>query len=171
MRATPKSISHTFTAFISANNTQCTSLSAAPRSQVHYGPLSDLVFFPASYFTAQQREVMPACIVQLQSIEDVAFAVRIIAEINSGDDDDMCISAVKSGGHGTFAGASNAPGGITIDLQYLDDVVVAEDRETVAFGPGNRGGVYDVLEPFGITVAGGRDDSVGVGGFLEASVS
>jgi FAD/FMN-containing dehydrogenase len=104
---------------------------------------------------------------QPRSAEDVALAVRIIAEAHSGEDDDKCIFAVKSGGHGMFAGASNTPGGVTIDLRYMDDVSVAEDRKTVALGPGNkRGGVYKALEPFGLTVAGGRDDSVGVGGFL-----
>jgi FAD/FMN-containing dehydrogenase len=76
--------------------------------------------------------------VQPQSAEDVALAVRIIAETHSGGDNDKCIFAVKSGGHGMFAGASNAPGDVTIDLRYLDDVSVAEDRKTVTLGLGNK---------------------------------
>lgn len=68
----------------------------------------------------------------------MALAVWIIAEAHSGEDDDRCIFAIKSGGHGMFAVASNAPDGVTVDLRYLDDVSVAEDRKTVAFGPGNK---------------------------------
>jgi hypothetical protein len=68
--------------------------------------------------------------------------VRIIAEADSrdSDGDNKCIFAVKSGGHRAFAGRSNAPGGITIDLRYLGDVSVAENRETVSLGPGNQWG-------------------------------
>ena len=47
-----------------------------------------------------------------------------------------------------FAGASNAAGGITIDLKYLNGVELSEDRETASIGPGNRWGeVYKKLEP------------------------
>lgn len=137
-------------------------------SHVHYNPLEDLpASFRASYFSAQQREVTPACVVQPRSAEDVALAVRILGEAHGGAEDDKCIFAIKGGGHGIFAGASSAPNGITIDLQYMDDVSVMKDHKTASLGPGIRwGDVYKALEPFGLTVAGGRDNSVGVGGFL-----
>lgn len=137
-------------------------------SQVHYSPLEDLpASFRASYFAAQQREVTPACIVQPRSAEDVALAVRIIGQANGSGEGDNCIFAIRGGGHGMFAGASSAPNGITIDLRYMDNVSVTEDLKTASLGPGNRWvNVYKALEPFGLTVAGSRDDSVGVGGFL-----
>jgi FAD/FMN-containing dehydrogenase len=66
-----------------------------------------------------------------------------------------------------FAGASNAPGGITIDLRYLNGIELSEDQETASIGPGNKwGDVYEVLEPKGLTVVGGRVSHVGVGGFM-----
>jgi hypothetical protein len=42
-----------------------------------------------------------------------------------------------------FAGASNAPGGITFDMKYLNDVLISEDLETTVVGTGNTwGDVY-----------------------------
>ena len=66
-----------------------------------------------------------------------------------------------------FAGASNAVGGITIDLKHLNGITLSEDQETASIGPGNRwGDVYEKLEPKGLTVIGGRVSNVGVGGFM-----
>jgi FAD/FMN-containing dehydrogenase len=66
-----------------------------------------------------------------------------------------------------FAGASNAVGGITIDLKYLNGITLSDDQETANIGPGNRwGDVYEKLEPKGLTVVGGRVTDVGVGGFM-----
>jgi hypothetical protein len=60
-----------------------------------------------------------------------------------------------------FAGASNAPGGVTFDMKYLNDVLISED-----LGTGNIwGDVYRAVDPMNRTVVGGRDTGVGVGGF------
>lgn len=66
-----------------------------------------------------------------------------------------------------FKDASNADGGVTIDLVNLNHIEVSEDQKTVRVGPGNRWGkVYEKLEPMGLVVVGGRVDHVGVGGFM-----
>lgn len=66
-----------------------------------------------------------------------------------------------------FSGASSAPGGITLDLRNLNSLQISEDRKLTSVGPGNRWiDVYDYLDPFNLTVVGGRDAQVGVGGFL-----
>lgn len=66
-----------------------------------------------------------------------------------------------------FVGASNAPGGITIDLSKLNDIHVSDDLEWARVGTGNRWkAVYSKLEPLNRTVAGGRLGDVGVGGFI-----
>ena len=70
-----------------------------------------------------------------------------------------------------FKGASNAPGGITIDLKLLNEISVLEDKngeaEVTRVGPGNRWkDVYQKLDPMGLTVVGGRASIVGVGGFI-----
>jgi FAD/FMN-containing dehydrogenase len=84
---------------------------------------------------------------------------------------------VKSGGHALFAGASNADGGITIDLRLLNEITILprgerDEREVTRVGTGNRwSDVYSKLEPLRKTVVGGRNSNVGVGGFLLGGLS
>lgn len=64
-------------------------------------------------------------------------------------------------------GGSNAPGGITIDLRGFDDIVIDEDLGSARVGTANTWRkVYEVLEPLGRTAVGGRNPTVGVGGFI-----
>jgi len=71
-----------------------------------------------------------------------------------------------------FAGASNAPGGITFDMKNINDVLISANRETTIVGTGNTwGDVYKVLDPTNRTVIGGRDTGVGVGGFTLGGTS
>ncbi len=66
-----------------------------------------------------------------------------------------------------FPGASNAPGGITIDMKNFNDVLISDDLHTTRVGTGNRWEhVYKILDPMNRTVIGGRNTDVGVGGFL-----
>lgn len=66
-----------------------------------------------------------------------------------------------------FRSASNMPGGITIDLRSLNKLSISEDRKVAGLGPGNRWeDVFDYLDEYGVTVVGGRNSGVGVGGFL-----
>jgi FAD/FMN-containing dehydrogenase len=66
-----------------------------------------------------------------------------------------------------FAGSSNAPEGITIDMRHLNGLKVADDRMTTSVGTGRKWGeVYNELEPMNLTVVGGRDTQIGVGGFI-----
>jgi len=110
------------------------------------------------FWSAQQAAISPKCFVQPLSAEDVA-AVVVLAQQT------QCKFAVKSGGHAAFAGASNIQDGITIDLQYLDEITVSEDQTVTRLGPGNRWtDVYSHLVPLGLSVVGGRDSEIGVGG-------
>ena len=138
--------------------TQCTKLVNTLGCEVYYESLPTRLF--DDYYSQQQREVVPACVVLPTSSQDVSQAVKIISEHE-------CIFAVKSGGHAMFAGASNAPQGITMDLRYLNDIGVSETGATAFIGTGNRWkDVYAKLDPMNITVVGGRDQEVGVGGFI-----
>jgi hypothetical protein len=66
-----------------------------------------------------------------------------------------------------FAGASNAIGGVTMDLRHLNSLSIAVDHSSTIVGTGKRwGDVYEVLEPMNLTVIGGRDTQLGVGGFI-----
>lgn len=77
-----------------------------------------------------------------------------------------CPFAIKSGGHGRCAGESSIINGVLIDLKTLDRIELSEDRKSCAVGPGNTwANVYQMLNPQGLTVVGGRASTVGVGGF------
>lgn len=116
--------------------------------------------FSSSYFSQQQRDVIPECVIFPGSPQEVSQALQILNEYN-------CHLAVKSGGHGIFAGASNAPGGVTIDMRDINGLKVADDRLTTSIGTGRKWGeVYRELEPMNLTVVGGRDTQIGVGGFI-----
>ncbi len=72
---------------------------------------------------------------------------------------------MKSGGHAAFAGGSSIQGGILINLANLNEVTLSQDRETTRIGPGNVwSDVYEVLDLLGVSVVGGREAGVGVGG-------
>lgn len=137
---------------------QCTSLVNVLGGKVYYQEIPPAYF--DAYFSTQQREVVPACLVLPNSAQDVSDAIKVITQY-------QCIFGVKSGGHAMFTGGSNVPGGITIDLRNLNSLQISEDRKLASIGPGNRWeAVSDFLDPFNATVVGGRNSGVGVGGFL-----
>lgn len=110
------------------------------------------------YWSQQQANTKPECRFTPTSAEDVSVAVKEIREYG-------CPFAVKSGGHASFKGASNVPGGITIDLHKLNEVKVSKDRKITYTGTGNRWeDVYSKLDPMNLAVIGGRNGDIGVGG-------
>ncbi|KAL6152868.1 hypothetical protein ACJQWK_11479 [Exserohilum turcicum] len=113
-----------------------------------------------SYWSVS-AQLAPTCIVQPVSTQEVATAVKTLGA-NTG-----CSFAVRSGGHTTWAGSNNINNGVTLDLGLMNQTTYDAAASLAKIQPGNRwGGVYAALEPFGVTVAGGRASSVGVAGFL-----
>ncbi|KAI9761159.1 MAG: hypothetical protein M4579_001206 [Chaenotheca gracillima] len=111
-----------------------------------------------SYWAQQQSSIAPACFVTVQRPVDVSISV-LLARLTT------CPFAVRSGGHSDIPGASNIKDGITINLSKLNQVSVSADKKTTQVGPGATwGDVYHTLDPQGLTVIGGRESSVGVGG-------
>lgn len=63
------------------------------------------------------------------------------------------------------SGASNSPGGVTLDLARLNSIQINAQESTVSVGPAATwDAVFAKLDPLGLTVAGGRVGGVGVGG-------
>ena len=154
--AVSPSMPPSITALLTIN--QCIELVDVLGDQAFYNSLP--ADFRDSLFSARQREVTPACVIRPLSSEDVSTAVKTISKHN-------CHFAIKSGGHIMFEGASNADGGITIDLVNLNVLELSEDGATARVGPGNRWGkVFEFVEKRGRAILGGRVSSVGVGGFL-----
>lgn len=113
-----------------------------------------------SYWSVS-AQLHPKCIVQPVSTAEVATAIKTLGA-NKG-----CQFAVRGGGHTTWAGSNNIDNGVTIDLGLMNQTTYDEASSLAKIQPGNRwGGVYGALEPYGVTVAGGRASTVGVAGFL-----
>ena len=92
------------------------------------------------------------------SANDVSLTLKILKANN-------CQFAVKSGGHASFAGASNIGGGVAIDLKGLNEITVSNDRTQTSVGAGQVwSSVYMELDSQNLSVIGGRSGAIGVGG-------
>lgn len=113
----------------------------------------------ASYWAPTAR-LGPQCIVQPRTTSDVSKVVKTLS--------DSCTNfAVRSGGHVQWGGGSDVKNGVTVDLGLMTAVTYNKQTSTVSIQPGPRWrDVYSALEPYGVTVTGGRDADVGIGGFL-----
>ncbi|KAJ4351430.1 uncharacterized protein N0V89_006772 [Didymosphaeria variabile] len=128
---------------------------AYPDSSAYNGSL-------ASYYSLQQETIRPACILFPRTVHEVSNAVQILSKNTAYG---CCDFAIRSGGHTSWAGASNIAGGVTLDLRGLDSVDVKENGAMVQVGTGATwDAVYTKLDPLGRSVAGGRVAGVGVGG-------
>ncbi|KAF8250243.1 FAD-binding domain-containing protein [Wilcoxina mikolae CBS 423.85] len=110
------------------------------------------------YWAQQQFTISPACYVHVRTAWDIS-AVLSIARTTE------CPFAVRGGGHSDVPGASNSPGGITLDLSGLNQIETTDDGKVTRVGAGLKWGeVYGELEKRNLTVVGGRLTSVGVAG-------
>ncbi|KAI8270290.1 putative FAD-linked oxidoreductase [Colletotrichum sp. SAR 10_98] len=77
--------------------------------------------------------------------------------------------AVRGGGHTAIPGANSIDGDVLIVFSNMTRLELSAERSHVQLGPGLRWGeVYNALEPYDLTVAGGRVAPVGVPGLLLA---
>ncbi|KAH8593811.1 hypothetical protein B0O99DRAFT_546392 [Bisporella sp. PMI_857] len=139
----------------------CTALYLAGlRSQLYYPGETKYVAREASYWSIDAR-IGPNCIIQPRNTAEVANVVKILSTSSSN-------FAVRSGGHSQWAGGSNIKAGITIDLGLLNTATYDKTTNVASLGPGSSwASVFDRLATnYGVTVTGGRDGSVGIGGFL-----
>ncbi|KAK7959420.1 oxidoreductase- FAD-binding [Apiospora aurea] len=102
---------------------QCLALAAVlGSSKVAYPDNSAYDASLASYYSAQQEAIRPACVVFPQTTGDVSDIVKTLAKEGVSD------FAIRSGGHTSWAGASNLAGGVTLDLRGLNSVEVSGRR-------------------------------------------
>ncbi|KAH7304284.1 hypothetical protein B0I35DRAFT_495371 [Stachybotrys elegans] len=133
----------------------------------------------ASYYSAQGAATYPSCIVSPLTTLEVSTAVQVLST-GGGDAAKSlpaCKFAIRSGGHATFAGASNIDGGVTIDLSGLTGIELLSAPTPLSLAPGTTpppivsvgvgsrwGSVYDYLDDLHLSVNGGRAAGVGVAG-------
>jgi FAD/FMN-containing dehydrogenase len=110
------------------------------------------------YWSVQQSSQRPTCRVTPNCADDVSSTLKILKANN-------CQFAVKSGGHASFAGASNIGGAVAIDLRNLNELIVSNDETQVSVGAGLVwSSVYMELDARNLSVIGGRSGAIGVGG-------
>lgn len=128
-------------------------------SQVAFPGNTSYVVTEQSYWSLQEASLSPACIVTPQSARDVSKAVSILVG------DGNCHFAIKSQGHAPAAGFANIQDGVTIDLTALRSVSLSSNKQVAHVGAGASWlDVYSYLDQHNVTVAGGRNGQVGVGG-------
>ncbi|KAA8618427.1 GlcD FAD-FMN-containing dehydrogenase [Pyrenophora tritici-repentis] len=137
----------------------CEALKAAGLTHVYQLGEPEYDVRKTSYWSVS-AQLNPICVVLPLSTQEVSTTIKILQ-------DPPTKFAVRSGGHTTWAGSNNINGGVTVDLGFMNSTTYYEGDTTARIRPGARwGSVYGVLEPYGLTVAGGRASSVGVAGFL-----
>ncbi|KAN0098787.1 FAD-binding domain containing protein [Hyaloscypha variabilis] len=115
-------------------------------------------YVPIPYWSTQQAALTPTCRIDVSSAQEITIVLQV-SKVTS------CPFTVKSGGHAAFAGGSSIQDGILINLAKMNEVTLSADRKTTRVGPGNVwSDVYKVLDPLGVSVVGGREAGVGVGG-------
>lgn len=117
----------------------------------------------------QNREIIPACVVRPRDTHELSKIVSILKKEherrNTASSQAENFFSVRSGGVNPGLGASTVKDGAVIDLSLFSDIVPAPDGSTVTLGTGSKWiDVYKTLDEKGLTVMGGRNAPVGVGG-------
>jgi hypothetical protein len=133
---------------------KCAQLSIDFGHLLHY-PGSDNF----SIWDAKQQEVTPACRVEPSSAINVSSILQTLVT-------SWCHFSVKGGGHSREPNDSNSVAGVTIDLDRLIAIEVAQDGASARIGGGaDLIQSYTALQAHNLTFVGGRVDTVGFGGY------
>ncbi|RYP59059.1 hypothetical protein DL771_011014 [Monosporascus sp. 5C6A] len=78
-----------------------------------------------------------------------------------------CPFGMRSGAHSAYKGSNSVDRGITIDFGYMNATTYDAEAKIATIQPGsNWGDAFAALDPYGVTVVGGRASVLGVGGFI-----
>ncbi|KAF8267725.1 FAD-binding domain-containing protein [Lactarius quietus] len=137
----------------------CNQISSAisNSSQVFYPSEAEYVSDNEHWYASSSQE--SACSVEPGSAQDVSLILQILGKSRTP-------FGVKSGGHAVNHNFSSTHG-VQISLARFDTFEVDSEAQTVDLGPSLLWeDVYDRLDPYGVTVIGGRIPGVGVGGLM-----
>jgi hypothetical protein len=97
----------------------CTALSAALPGLVYAPGTPEYADSTGTYFSAFENELEPFCILQPQTVQEVAKVIKYLNTTPTGVQ-----ITIRGGGHTTWAGAANIENGITLDLRKLRGVTL-----------------------------------------------
>ncbi|KAL8715302.1 MAG: hypothetical protein Q9225_006426 [Loekoesia sp. 1 TL-2023] len=139
---------------------ECRALSTALPGRVSFPASNGYLSSLKSYFSQQEAEISPHCVVSPMSSQDVSTAITILGAPNS-----TAKFAIRGGGHTVWAGSANIENGVTIDMRRINTIVVSEDKTITSVGAGALWrDIYIKLDSMGLATSGGRAAQVGVGG-------
>jgi FAD/FMN-containing dehydrogenase len=134
---------------------QCTQIASSFSSATYFPGNGNL-----TVWDAKQQNVQSACRVLPITSEEVSGILQII--IN-----ESCNFAVKGGGHARYPDDSVSVGGVTIDMQKMKAIEISPDQSAVKLGSGHTlHSLYANLEKHNLTTIGGREGTVGLGGYV-----
>lgn len=128
--------------------------------------LADSPEFPAlvNGSWAPSTRQSPFCFVQPSTTKEVSQTINALRKAGDGAGDWHI--AIRSGGHSTDH-SNNIDTGVTIDLTKLNQVAYDKSSNIASVGTGARWGqVYGDLLKHQVSVMGGREGVVGVGGLV-----
>ncbi|PLB47787.1 putative FAD dependent oxidoreductase, partial [Aspergillus steynii IBT 23096] len=130
-------------------------------SDITYGSLHQKYINANTEYYTSSAWLGPACVFEPTTTAQLSDAVQILKNLSTP-------FAIRGGGHMPIADAANVnSSGVLISSFGLNQLKLSEDQSTVNVGPGNRWtNIYDYLEPYGLTVVGGRLGHVGVPGYI-----
>ncbi|KAJ4985683.1 FAD binding domain-containing protein [Stagonosporopsis vannaccii] len=138
----------------------CVTLYLSLPRQVFFANSSSYEDSVSSYAYVGTR-LRPTCLARPKTTNDVAIITKTMGKFPSVG------FAVRGGGHNTNIGFAGINDGVTIDLRDMSAVQLQQSAGIVSVGAGARWQVvYDALDPYQLSVQGGRNGAVGVGGFL-----
>ena len=143
----------------------CSQLASQLPGRISYPASSIYTTSLQTYYSAQERALIPSCIFTPTSTADVSL---FITSMTAGNDASIPDFAIRSGGHKYFAGAANIAGGITVDMRGMHNVSFNNDASVVSIGAGAvwSSDVYEYLDARNLTAAGARLPGIGIGGFV-----
>ncbi len=117
-----------------------------------------------AYFSVFSRQLQPLAVALPTSAAEVSALVKALNPLLKQG---IVRIAIKGTGHTPIANSANIQDGVTIHLSGLKGIKLNEDKSLVEIGVGETwGSVYEELEKYGLTTAGGRVARVGVGGLV-----
>lgn len=143
----------------------CADIAAKSRITTQSWPASQLNANYASakshYWSNANADGTPACVVFPTSALDVSAVIQVLLKYPDVG------FATKSGGHNANVGFASTDGGVLISMAQLNSTTLSPDRKQAYLSPGARWmDAVGALEPYSLTVVGGRVGDVGVGGLL-----
>ena len=142
-----------------ARHSLCRALSKALPDRVYLPTSNSYTASLRSYFSLQEAELNPVCVISPVNSREVAAAIKVLTA------SPRIKFAVRGGGHTVWAGSANIQDGVTIDMRAINDVKVSRDQTFTSVGAGALWrDVYTTLDAQGLATSGGRAAQVGVGG-------